>query len=148
MTSAFPLYVFFAFLAGSMIACQSPINARLGTVLGDPIWASTVSFITGCTALVIISVFVRGLPNVQWEQLQWWMFLGGLMGAIFVTTTITLVPYLGVTAMLCLIVAGQLTAALLLDHFGVLVSQTPITPARLAGVGLVIAGALLTQKFK
>ena len=54
-------------------------------------------------------------------------------------------PRLGAAAMLGLVVAGQMTESLLLDHFGVLgMAQQVITPWRLLGVGLVIAGVGLT----
>jgi bacterial/archaeal transporter family-2 protein len=141
------LYVLPAIFAGALIACQSPINARLGQVMGDSVWATTVSFLIGSTVLLTYVLAFRGMPAVDLDLFRWWMLLGGVLGAVFVTTTIILVPQIGVTAMLCLLVAGQLMTGLALDHFGILVAQNTVTPVRLAGVALVMVGALLAQKF-
>nr|PZM98906.1 MAG: hypothetical protein DIU74_13095 [Pseudomonadota bacterium] len=54
-------------------------------------------------------------------------------------------PKLGAAAMLALIVAGQMTSSLLIDHFGVLnLAQQSITLWRVFGVGLVVVGAVIT----
>jgi transporter family-2 protein len=44
-------------------------------------------------------------------------------------------------------IAGQLAAALVLDHYGLLgLSQHQVTPVRVAGVALVLAGAMLVRR--
>ncbi len=41
-------------------------------------------------------------------------------------------------------IAGQLTAAVLIDRLGILgLDETPITPERVVGVGLLLAGTYL-----
>ena len=49
--------------------------------------------------------------------------------------------------MVALVIAGQLIVALLVDQFGILgYPQIPVTPTRLLGAGLLLAGALLVMR--
>jgi len=73
-----------------------------------------------------------------------WAWFGGLLGAAYVASTTVLGPRLGAAALLALTLAGQMVAALVVDKYGVVgFPQSAITPARLLGAVLVIAGALL-----
>ena len=45
-----------------------------------------------------------------------WPFI--LLGAFLVASTVVLAPRLGAASMIALIVAGQMAASLVLDHFG------------------------------
>jgi len=62
--------------------------------------------------------------------------------------TITfLSPRLGVGTAIALIVTGQIFAALTIDHFGLMRSiVVSLTPTRLAGAALMIAGAFLALR--
>jgi len=47
-----------------------------------------------------------------------------------------------------LVVAGQMIISMVLEHFDILVAQqNPITPWRLGGVALIIAGVVLIKFF-
>jgi len=137
-----------ALIAGAMTAYQPLINAKLGQHLDSPIWASFVSFAVGTVLLLGVGFLMNG-KFMQWETegLKWWMFIGGALGAVFVTVALYIVPYLGVAAMISLFIAGQLVMAALLDHFGVL-SETanPITLTKLLGLTLLGIGAIITVK--
>ena len=74
----------------------------------------------------------------------WWMWAGGLLGVFFVWNTIFGVPRIGVTVMFPLVVAGQMAAAIVLEHFGLLGQpEQPISWARIGGIALVVAGAVV-----
>jgi transporter family-2 protein len=61
-----------------------------------------------------------------------------------VTSVFLLIPEIGTAPTIALTVAGQQVASVLVDRFGLLrLPQRPVTPARLAGVGLLLAGVLL-----
>jgi len=71
----------------------------------------------------------------------WWSWLGGLLGAVFVTSSILLVPRLGATLFIAAIVTGQLAFSLIIDEFSLLgVSQRPASPGRLLGVAIMMVG--------
>jgi transporter family-2 protein len=76
-----------------------------------------------------------------------WAWFGGLLGAAYVAATTVLGPRLGAATLLALTIGGQMVAALLVDHYGVIgFPQTPFTPARLVGVVLLVAGVLLIMR--
>jgi transporter family-2 protein len=76
-----------------------------------------------------------------------WAWLGGLLGAGYVAVTTVLGPRLGAATLLALTLGGQMAAALLVDHYGVIgFPQNPVTPARLAGAALLVLGVILVMR--
>lgn len=60
-------------------------------------------------------------------------------------STTRLVPVIGVTSMIGGLIAGQLIASVVLDAGGAFgLRAIPISPARLLGVALLLAGTWLT----
>ena len=142
------IFVFLALVAGAAMPLQAGINLRLRYALADPIWAALISFAVGTLALAVYAVATRPAPTlVMASSAPWWAWLGGMLGAFFVTVTIILAANLGATASMAWLLAGQFIAALVLDHFG-LVSYAvrEVSWQRVAGVVLVIVGALLVNK--
>tara|TARA_B100000949_G_C14203825_1_gene417183 strand:+ start:438 stop:884 length:447 start_codon:yes stop_codon:yes gene_type:complete len=137
-----------AILAGAMTAYQPLINAKLSQHLDSPIWASFISFLVGALFLLIIGFAINGkFMTLETQGLKWWMFIGGILGAFFVTVAIYIVPYLGVAAMVALFIAGQLLMAGLLDHFGILSeSANPISLQKILGLTILGIGAIITLK--
>ena len=143
-------FLLMALLAGMSVPTQAGINAQLGLWTRSPVLASTISFMVGTLTLILYSLATRiPLPSLATVgNHPWWIWVGGSLGAFFVTATIILVPKLGATAMVALILAGQMIASLLLDHFGVLgYPLHPINLGRIAGVLLVCGGIWLIKFF-
>jgi len=70
------------------------------------------------------------------------------MGAFFVTTMAILAPKLGATTLITLVIAGQLSMSLTLDHFGLIGYSTQhINIWRVFGVFLIATGVFLIRKF-
>jgi bacterial/archaeal transporter family-2 protein len=87
------LLILFALIAGMALPTQFSINAQLRTLVGSPILASTISFIVGSIALLILSFFNQGIKfNKVWVEAPWWIWTGGLLGAFYVVATIILIP--------------------------------------------------------
>lgn len=135
-------------LAGGATALQAPTNARLATAVSSPVNAAFVSFAVGTVALGLLALALQTRPDVAAAKaLPWWTWIGGLYGCVFVVAAAWGVPRLGVALTITLMVAGQLLASLLLDHFGAMgVPRQPINWSKIAGVALVIAGALLVRR--
>ncbi len=132
---------------GMAIAVQPSINARLAQKIGS-MESSMISFAVGTLVLLTLVMLtgrgnnLKGLGNASW-----WELTGGFMGAFFVTMAILAVPRLGTAAVMTIVVAGQLTTGLLLDHFGVFgLRQIPISPVRGIGIALLCLGAALVIK--
>jgi len=136
-------------LAGMLIALQGPINAQLAQGLGMPLAAAAASFIAGSVALVVLAAIatqVQGI-SIAWRVPPWWMFVvGGCLGAAYVTSAIILTPRLGTAATMALIVAGQLTAGLLIDRMGWFdLAVRELSIGRIGGAILLLVGALLIR---
>jgi transporter family-2 protein len=132
--------------AGAVITIQALINARLGHLLGNTMHAVLVSFTIGTVGAALYCL-IEGGAVASLDSLRgapWWVWTGGLLGAGFVWCTTFAVPRIGVSVMFPIVVAGQMAAALALEHFGLLGAPTqPVTPARVGGVLLVVLGALV-----
>ncbi len=134
---------------GAMIALQGPINATLGRAVGSPVNAALISFIVGTVALAAVAGAQGvGADGALVRALPWWAWIGGLCGAVFVTAATYAAPRIGVANMLTLAIASQLLMAVAIDHAGALgVPQRAISGGRVAGIVLVIVGALLVRRY-
>ena len=131
--------------AGGLIAMQAPINSILGKSVGT-FAAASVSFIVGTIALVLITVLVGGgFGDVgEARHLSWYYLLGGVLGAVYVTTALVAVRSLGAGGVTAATISGQLTLSLVIDQLGVLgVDKQPITWERVLGVLLLGVGTFL-----
>jgi transporter family-2 protein len=140
----------FGFLAGTMLPFQFGINAQLAHWVGSPVRASLVSFVVGTLALLVaVLLFARGWPSSdRITAAPWWVWIGGLLGAFYVLGSIVTAPRLGAATLVAVVLAGQTAASLAVDHFGwVGFKESPVTPGRLAGVALVVAGVALVRVF-
>lgn len=130
--------------AGCAMAVQTAINSRLAHGLGDaPLAATLVSFAVGTVAVLLLAWVKTDLGGhlSALPQQPWWKLSGGLLGALLVLTSIVVAPKIGIGNMLFFLIIGQLAAAALIDHFGLI--QMPVravTPAKLTGLGLMAAG--------
>ena len=81
------------------------------------------------------------------KGLTWWHWSGGLLGVMFIATAAFAGPKVGAVLFMALVIAGQLSMALTLDHFGWAgFREAPLSLGKLAGLGLVIAGVVLIQR--
>ncbi len=130
--------------AGGLIALQAPINSGLGKVTGG-LPAALVSFAVGSLALaaiVVLSGKAGGLSSTF--DVSWYYLVGGLLGAVYVTTALLAVSAIGAGGVAAATVAGQLTASVAIDRLGLFgLDQVALSPERLLGVGLLLAGTFL-----
>lgn len=142
--------IFLALVAGACLPTQAGINVHLNQWTRSPILAAAISFAVGTASLLAYALIAR-IPLPAAAGLAgrpWWIWTGGFLGAFFVTATVILAPRLGAAAMVALIIAGQMVASLLLDHFGVLgYASHSINGWRLLGVALLVAGVILIKRF-
>ncbi len=134
--------------AGALITVQSVLNAALGKrtgSLGSVLLLTLVSIALLIPLVLLIpgTADLRQLPRPS----QWYLYAGGLLGIAILATPIVLVPRIGATATLTALVAGQLTLAVVVDHFGVLgVPRVEITATKVLGLALLVGGALLVTR--
>ena len=132
-------------VAGGLVAMQAPINSGLGKSLGS-LPAASFSFAIGLVALVGIT-FVSGEGFGRLGEiggLSWYYLIGGLLGAVYVTTVLTSVRTLGAGGVTAATIAGQLTMSVVIDQLGILgLAQRQLTPGRVIGVALLAVGVYL-----
>ncbi len=133
-----------AVLIGAVLPLQGLINARLGGQVGGPIQAAFVSFLVG-TVLLGAWLLLNRAPVALGEAARFppWIWAGGVFGAIYVACFTLLMPRLGAASLVCLAILGQVTASLLLDHFGMLQAARKADAVRIAGAILMMVGVLM-----
>jgi transporter family-2 protein len=142
------LLLLFAVVAGAFLPLQAGVNARLAQFVGGPVRASMISFLVGAAVLfLVVAVFYRG-GGQRAGDAPWWAWVGGALGAFYVTSTVIVPVRIGAAAFFGILVAAQLVTSVLADQFGWLAfEQRSVTPLRLVGVALLVAGALLVRLF-
>jgi transporter family-2 protein len=139
-----------ALASGGLIAVQAAANAALSRTLQSnvPFVATTLFFVALAGAAIVLASSGRGLPSTgQLAEAPWWSYTGGLIVAFYVFTITFLAPRIGVGNAIALIVAGQILAALAIDHFGLMRSLVfEMNWTRAAGAALMIVGVFLALK--
>lgn len=137
---------------GVLSAMQTAINGDLGTRLGSPVKAASISFFVGTVVLAILVVGQRALhPVARVEpsarpRMQWWFWTGGVLGALFVYGNATLAPILGTGVTVVVVLLGQLAGSLAVDQFGLLGSnRRPVRAIQLCGLVVLMAGAAIMR---
>ncbi len=143
------IYYLLALLTGIAITVQAGVNAQLRQMLTHPVLAAIISFGVGVISLIGFQLLSGGAwpaPETL-RSIAWWKWTGGFIGAVYVTTVIISVPRIGAANLVSLSVAGQLAAAIVLDHYGWLgFSLHPANPWRLLGAMLIMSGVLLVVR--
>ena len=142
---------FIALLSGVGLAFQVGINATLAKGLNNPFMAALMSFIVGGVGLALIATFIHrpAIPSVHSLQtMPWWVWTGGVLGALYVTSAIVAAPKIGTTQLVAYVITGQMIASLILDHYGLLGFEIKsISIGRIIGVFLLISGTLMIRRF-
>ena len=142
------LYVLTAVAVGTLLPIQAIINSRLRCYVGGPVSATFVSVTISTVTMLAVLAATRTSVPTSGRGGPWWVWSGGVLGVAIVIASLGLVSRLGAAFLFALFVVGQMLASLVIDHFGVLgVSQHDISPLRLIGVLLLIAGVVLIRLF-
>ena len=129
---------------------QAAVNSRLATTVGSPFLAAFISFSVGTIALFVYILLTGIPPNslVSLKNAPPILWIGGFLGAFFVSVMATIVPRVGVALSFSLAIGGQMLITLLIDHFGWLgVPEKPINFVRVLGAMLITIGVILIRKF-
>lgn len=138
------LFMLFGVLAGIILANQNPVNAYLRVFVISPYVASLVSFSIGTIYIGIVTI-ATGRPllptGAEIAANPWWLWLGGVIAAIYLTSNILLFPKLGAVQTVILPILGQVLMGTVIDSFGLFGAKNiPITVLRLVGVLVLLLG--------
>jgi len=147
MPLRFSLFLLLAALGGAAITVQAGLNAQVARTLGHPLWATMVSLVVSIISILPLLVAFRvGPPHLaSLADTPWWIWVGGALGAFFITVALMTAPELGAVVFISAVVMGQSIASLTLDQFAIAgFPSRPVTLLRIAGALLVVAGVLLS----
>lgn len=133
-----------ALMCGVLIGVQPAINAEVSRRLASPFAAVLFSLLVSTAIILPFALLQDRAPiGSAVASAPWWIWLGGLAGAAFVTAGITVAPIIGIALFLMIVVTGQLVAASFADHFALFgTPERPMTFSRFLGVGLALVGVL------
>lgn len=146
-------HIVITFIASIIITAQSSINSELNIYTENPLITALINFTTGLIVLALMMILNRAIRNgffsiprlVRDGKLKRWQLIGGLSGAFFVASQSSLVQVVGVAIFTVAAVAGQTSAALLVDKSGIgPAGKQPVTPMRVGAAILGIVGVLVS----
>ena len=142
-----------AMLAGSCIAIQAAMNARLGQLFNNAWLATGYAFLT---SFLLVAAFVVCFHHkqvvAQWQtvnfsQIPWYLWLSCLLSVIGVGSMYWLIPKMGVGNLMSYALTGQILFAMVISHFGLFESpQKLLNNTKLLGSALLIVGIILINK--
>ena len=140
----------FALGAGLVLPLQIAFNNKLTHFSGNPVTSSLISFSVGTLALLTYSLgspagLQKSLHQASAAPVYAW--LGGLVGAFYIISTIVASPKIGLAMFLALVIGGQLMMSLTIDHFGLLgTPQKPVSWTNVLGLLFLLGGIMLIKK--
>lgn len=145
-SSLIPMLV--AAAAGAAVPFQAGSNAALGRALGHPLWATLSSLAVSVLVIVPVMWWMRvPAPDVgaAVRGPAWW-WLGGVAGVAYITAALMLTPKLGAASFIVSVIAGQMLASLLIDHYGLMgLTPKPAGLGRVVGIALILLGMVIVQ---
>ncbi|MGN7198899.1 DMT family transporter [Arthrobacter sp. SAFR-044] len=129
--------------AGFLMSFQQAMNGTATLHYGTPIAATLVNFVAGCIVLwaaFAVKLAVAGPANPL--PGEWWYYLGGPMGCVFIGLGALLVRSLGVLVTGLGMIAGQLLGSLALD-LALPAPGTVVAPATVLGTLLTLGAIIL-----
>jgi len=143
-------FIFLAILAGMAMPTQGVVNSKLAESVSSPVLAAFISFAVGTVALFVY-ILLTGVPLndlISAKNAAPVVWIGGFLGAFFVSVMATVVPRRGVALAFSLAIGGQMLVTILIDHFGWLgVPEKPVNLWRVLGAALITIGVILIRKF-
>jgi transporter family-2 protein len=135
-----------AVVAGVVMAVQQAANGHLAQITGEPIFASTVNFVLGAAALLVVGAMTTGLsPSHGWSAAPLPEYLGGLIGAVAATVLAIVVSRVGVLRLMLAVIAGQALGGLAVDLVAPIHGEH-VTVATVAGVALTFVAVAVTAR--
>ncbi len=147
-----PISITLAFIAGVAATLQAGISGQLAKELNDGIMAALVSNIGGTifTALFLLNPHVRKQAKKLFKAVisgnfAKWQLLGGVAGAVYISTASSTVSIIGTGLFTVVLVASQNVSGIIVDKFGFSSgAKRKITPKRALAVVIGIVAVLLS----
>ena len=89
--------------AGVSLVVQQALNANLRGQLNSAAWSGLVSYVLGAICMVVLVLVIQDpVPSLATVgRVPWYIWSGGLFGAIFIAMSIFLIPKLEIGRASC-----------------------------------------------
>lgn len=146
MYNIFLLFVI-GIVSGAAIGLQGPMASIITQKLGIFESVFIVHIGGAIAALIPLVFFLHGGKLSNWRELPWYVFFAGLFGLVVLSAISFLIPRIGVSPAMMLIILGQIIIGAVLDHFGLLGAvQRTFSLKQVAGIGVMLAGVWMTVR--
>ncbi|HBP65334.1 MAG TPA: hypothetical protein DD730_13985 [Desulfosporosinus sp.] len=133
-----------AAISGIAMAIQGTINSSLSQKTSLLSATLVVHIIGTLVAFVAVLAGRDPLLKYNWLSVPWYLYLGGVLSVLIVGLVAISIPKVGVCNATTAIIIGQVSMAVLIDHFGWFgTSRLPWSSSQIFGVALFAAGAKL-----
>lgn len=150
--ASIPISIILAFVAGIAATLQAGVSGQLAHELNDGIMAALISNIGGTifTGLFLLNPEVRRKGKKLFQEVvsgkfAKWQLLGGVAGAIYISTASSTVSIIGTGLFTVVLVASQNVSGMVVDRYGFSSgSRKRITPKRFLAAAIGIVAVLLS----
>lgn len=135
------------FLTGIGIPIFATLNAGLGRGLGNPVAATVITFGVGLL-ISLLALALVGAPSLaRFGSIPAQNYVGVAFMFAYVLAVTFFAPRIGVGNAVFFVLLGQLVAAAVIDHFG-LMGALPfaLTPRRALGIAVMALGVWLAKR--
>eukprot|EP01063_Lacrimia_lanifica_P042021 TRINITY_DN9956_c0_g1_i1.p1 TRINITY_DN9956_c0_g1~~TRINITY_DN9956_c0_g1_i1.p1 ORF type:complete len:408 (+),score=57.38 TRINITY_DN9956_c0_g1_i1:154-1377(+) len=139
------LYSIAVFFCGFANPVQAAVNRSTAGFVGTPFWATWMSFGGGFIIISVVALVISAVAGpAQIADAEWWNFLGGVCGVVFVVSAVVATPVLGACYYYCIMISSQLTAAFIFDSIPLLdYKKKDVTALRVIGTVVSVAAIIL-----
>lgn len=144
MTKLLTLPFLIAAFSGICMAVQGSLNSLLAQKTS--LMATTFVVHLLGSLLTVIVIMIKKIPVLShnWFSVPWYLYLGGLLSIIIISLVALSIPKIGVSNATTAIIIGQVGAAVLIDHFGLLgIERIPWSYWQFLGLAFFAIGAKL-----
>ncbi|MDT0941157.1 DMT family transporter [Staphylococcus pseudintermedius] len=142
------LLLILGLVAGAVIPVQTSINSRLSRFTQSSLYASAISFTVGTLLLLILNFILN--PHLLTAEafghyhFDYYWYVGGLMGVIYLTGNMILLPRIGASLTVVTTITGQILMSMLIDTFGWFnVDVQALHVMKALGIVLLLIGIIL-----
>ena len=146
------LLLILGIFAGMLVPLQTSVNSRLSLFTKSLILASFYSFLTGTILLAIVNLIMNPeklAPGYIFSRdFSYIWFTGGMLGVVYLTGNMILLPRIGAALTVIMTVAGQMVIGLFIDTFGWFEAPVqPLNAYRIIGI-IVMIGGIIFMNYK
>ncbi len=139
------LPVFFAVVAGVVVAFQQAVNARVNAISERPLATTFFNFTIGAFFLLIaLGINLSRGGSIGRLPTSPWSYLGGLFGITFIAVSAYTLKHIGLLNFITFSVSGQLIGALLFDWLAP-AAHTSVSGYLLTGTAMTMCAVVASR---